>query len=124
MANNPTHTESFHEIPASKYWWLPGDIAVPKDLFKFWSLLSFGLGSSVTAVALLTNWWQLLFRSMFLGQLWTVGWIVLPLCISITYFWLKKQSAQRKADLIEANRLKRYQDAVITQNEGVKKRRK
>ncbi len=73
MANNDN--ETYHEIPASKYYYLSDSIgAVPKWLFKFWTPLMLLLGGAITFVALETNLWQRLFSAIFLGGYWYVGW--------------------------------------------------
>lgn len=61
MANNPNEPETFHEVPASKYWYLGDKIgAVPKGFFKFWTPFIIVSTAITTAVACLTDWWQIL----------------------------------------------------------------
>jgi hypothetical protein len=103
MANNPdspddaNYRETYHEVPASKYWYL-GDVigAVPKNFFKFWTPFTFLLGVVLTYIILETNWFTLLLVSLFLGENWFVGWFgTLILACLITIYFLRKHQKKK-----------------------------
>ena len=128
MANNPDHNdrEPFHEIPASDYWWLPCDKAIHKSYFMWWTLIVFTSGIVGTAMAAYTNWWQLLLGAAF-NVVFVRGWMIsLPtigISAGIFYFWYSRRQKHNRLMMEERIRLRRYQDAVTSQYEGVKKRR-
>jgi len=119
MANNKDKIESFHEIPSSKYWWLPGDVAVPKDLFKVWTPICFFAGVTLTLLTEHTLFWQYLGNGLY-NVLLVRGWfITVPVSIGATvalYFWHQKRKKKRLQEANERARMRRYQDAVINQN--------
>jgi hypothetical protein len=87
MANNPNEWETYHEIPASKYWYFGDKIgAVPVTFFKLWTAFCLILGSALTAMALLTDWLQQTLLFIFLGKAWFIGWFGTPLLIITLYF--------------------------------------
>jgi hypothetical protein len=124
MANNNERLESFHEIPSSKYWWLPGDIAVPKEFFKIWTLTLLLFTSTATAIACLTTWWQTIIATVATAlylKNWYIGWPLTIGSIIIFYVWYTRRQKRLQRERAERLRMRRYQNAVINQNSGVKK---
>ena len=99
MANNPDEHETYHEVPASKYWYLGDTIgAVPKNFFKFWTPFTFFLGVTLTAIILLTDWIEQLLYKIFLGSHWYAGWIIIffVIIISILTYEFKHRGEQTR----------------------------
>jgi len=102
MANNPDKPQSYHEVPASKYWYL-GDVigAVPKAFFKVFTPAIIILTATVTTIANLTNWWWLLgsaiLQFIFI-RFWYIGWPAIILSVGGGYIYYRvKQTEKRKA---------------------------
>ncbi len=107
MANN-NERDTYHQVPASKYWYLGDTIgAVPKNFFKIWSPFCFFSGIIITAITLLTDWWLQLLNILFLGKLWYIGWFGTPIIIGVIYFWgHRKQKQFAKERRMQAYRRK------------------
>jgi hypothetical protein len=121
MSNNKDASETYHEVPASRSWYLGDNFGpVTKAFLKFYTPTIFILGVAVTAITLLTNWWQQLFTLIFIGKAWYVGWGALIIGSAALYILdsrkKKRQSTQRK----EADRIRRFQDATIKLGEKEK----
>jgi hypothetical protein len=128
LANNPETPETFHEVPASKYWYLGDSIgAVPKGFFKFWSPFLIITTAVSTVIACETDLWQRLIIALgtfFYIDKWFIGWPATFLTVGVSYLYLRHRSKQRQKARAEQIRIRRFQDAVITQNAaGVKKKK-
>jgi hypothetical protein len=87
--------ETYHEVPASKYWYLGDTIgAVPKGFFKFFTTFVIIITAASTAIACLTDWWQRILALLFVGQLWYIGWITVGLT-SLILFAVKKRHPKK-----------------------------
>lgn len=119
MANNDGAPETFHEVPASKYYYLGDSIgAVPKWLFKFWTPFIFFLGVSMAAIGLLTNWYSLAATgawNFFIIQNLAVTAPVLIFAGLTGYVYLHYKRKQKAKARREAEHQRAYQNAVIQQ---------
>ena len=124
MANNENSPETFHEVPASKYWYL-GDVigAVPKGFFKVWTPTIIIISVVTTVLALETNFWQWFFSTMvsfFLITHWYIGWPTLLIASGVAYIWYSKRRKRILRERRAQAHTKAYQDALIRANMGVK----
>ena len=117
MANNPNESETFHEVPASKYWYLGDAIgAVPKGFFKFYTPFVIIMTAATTAIACLTDWWQIAFTR--LGTfIFIENWIISLPSIGVASLILYVRHSMKEKQKIKARnekeRIRRYQDAII-----------
>lgn len=95
MANNPDRAETFHEVPASKYWYLGDTIgAVPKGFFKLVVPASFIAGVAVTLVTLYTNFWWIFAQAAFLTY-WYITYPTFAAAMIYVYFRGQRQKRRR-----------------------------
>ena len=127
MANNPDgdQRETFHEVPASKYWYLGDTIgAVPKTFLKTITVV-YVVGTFIaTTILWLTNWWQLLaiatLNALYI-QYWFIGWPASFLIAGIIYYRYSRRHKRMTAAENEKLRRLRLEDAQIKLAEqGVK----
>jgi amino acid permease len=121
MANNNDKASPFHEIPSSEYWWLPGDRALHKSTFKTWTLTVMVFTSAATAIACLTNWWQImitaLFTTVYINH-WYIGFPVTFTVILVTYVWYDRRRKRLLREEEERRHMRKYREATIKQNFG------
>lgn len=114
----------YFNIPADRYFWLwgkRGGTAVPTQFFKLWTgfLIAFTFVS--TTVLWLTDWWQILITRLltfFYITHWYVGWPATTVTLVIMYYWYSRRQKRNRRERAEWLRRRRYEDAVIAQNEG------
>lgn len=121
VSNN--QDQSYFNVPADKYFviWNRPLIIMHAGLAKF-TLLTTIL---FTAIACLTNWWQLLtIRALTYIYIenWGIGFSSTALAIVIGYFYYTRQHKRRLRIQQENMRRRRYEDAVI-KNSGVTKKK-
>ena len=121
MANNPDNPETFHEVPASKYWYLGDAIgAVPKGFFKFWTPFIFVTAVVLTLLTEHTSIWATLATYIFV-QNWQISVPATLITVAVTYFYFSRTQKRIRKQRAESARLRRYQNAVINQHDaGVK----
>jgi hypothetical protein len=106
LANN-SEEKPYHEIPASKYVWMPGDVAVHKSFFLFWSAFMF-IGTCILwYTTLYTLMWQTLSMSLyqtFILKYWYITGTATLCIIGSAYFWNKARVAKKQRQHAEAER--------------------
>lgn len=126
MANNDGVPETFHEVPASKYYYLGDAIgAVPKWLFKFWTPFIFCVGGAMTAIALETNWYQIFLTrawQYFVVQNWVITVPAFFVFSGIGLIYVRYRGKQKAKAKKEADHQRAYQDALIRQGGGENKK--
>jgi hypothetical protein len=96
-ANAGSDSETYHEVPASKYWYLGDTIgAVPKGFFKFFTSFVIIVTAASTAIACLTNWWQQVLAAIFIGRFWYVGWLLVLVAVIVILFKSRRGVKQQK----------------------------
>ena len=120
-ANNSNDSETYHEVPASKYWYLGDAIgAVPKGFFQFWTPFLIIGTATVTSIACLTNWWQLFFTAAFTYiyiKNWMISLPITGLSLGVLYIWRNQKGKHKRALQNERARIRKYQDAEIANHE-------
>jgi hypothetical protein len=124
-ANNSDGSDTYHEVPASQYWYLGDTIgAVPKGFFKYFTVTVIVATAATTTIACLTDWWQLLFIKLltfFYIQNPIIGFPATIITCAIGYFYYTHRQKNHKKRQAENLRVRKYQDAVIAQHGGEKK---
>ena len=124
MANNPDNPETFHEVPASKYWYLGDSIgAVPKAFFKFWTPFIFITAIVLTLLTEHTTVWATLATYIYVTH-WQIGIPATLVTVAVTYFYLSRRQKRIRKQRAEQLRIRRYQNALINQHDaGVKQKK-
>jgi uncharacterized BrkB/YihY/UPF0761 family membrane protein len=93
--------------------WMPGEIAVHKSFFMYWTFFVFVSTIVGTIIAVYTNWWQLLIlaigTSLFL-QYWYIGWPALTITALGFYVWYHRRQVRIKRErsaAVERQRIQR-----------------
>jgi H+/gluconate symporter-like permease len=98
--NSQEGEETYHEVPASKYWYLGDTIgAVPKAFLQYWTLLVVISTSLTLLIGVYTNWWQLLAYSLakfIFIQAWIVTYPALLIGLPIVYWWYTRKQKQKR----------------------------
>ena len=121
MANNTYAPETFHEVPASKYWYLGDAIgAVPKGFFKFYTPFIIVATAVTTAIACLTDWWQIAFTRLatfIFVENWAISLPVIGFTSLVLYIRHNWKEKRKRKNQLEKERIRKYQNAVINQSE-------
>jgi hypothetical protein len=99
-ANSGSDSETYHEVPASKYWYLGDAIgAVPKGFFKFWSPFLVITSVATTVIACETDWWQQFFTRiatyLYITN-WFIGWPATAIGIIVLYVYSARKNKKPK----------------------------
>jgi hypothetical protein len=122
MANNPEGAETFHEVPASKYYYLGDTIgAVPKAFFKYWSALLICGSVTATVLACETNFWQQLLAYIYIKNA-LISIPITALTLLITWYMYSRKQKQKARQKAEAAHRRQFEEATINQAGGGKRR--
>jgi hypothetical protein len=111
LANNPDRAETFHEIPASQYWYLGDKIgAVPKNLFKIWTPLMFAAGVILTLLTEHTSFWSVIGSAIWNVLIVKFWYVTLPVGAVATvalYYWNRSRQNRKIRERKERARARR-----------------
>lgn len=100
MANNTDRTETYHEVPASRSYYLGDKLGpVNKDFLKFYTPVIFILGVAVTLISEHTNWW-LLAATGLMNVAVKAWYVTLPVIgvLAVGIYVKHKQNQKRKLE--------------------------
>lgn len=100
MANHEEHEEVYHQVPASRYFYISDKVgAVPKGFFKYWTTAVIALTAAATVIACETNWWQIFFTrlaNLLFITYWYIGWPALLIGAVFMYVFVRGKNKQRR----------------------------
>ncbi len=110
------------ELPVIEYWvfW---HTAINKRFFKWWTPFIFFSGVAVTAIALLTDWWQtlaILTLTFFYVQYWYIGWpatLIGGVILAYMYNRRQKRIRQERYARLQALRAQQLINAAYNKAE-------
>lgn len=98
--NSQEGEETYHEVPASKYWYLGDTIgAVPKAFLQYWTIFTVAITSTTLLIAIYTNWWQLLALALvnfIFIKAWFVTYPALLVGSPILYYYYNYKQKQKR----------------------------
>jgi hypothetical protein len=123
------YEETYHNVPDSQYFYISREkgrgIAVHKGFFKLWTVILCLIIGVSTAILCLTNWWQTLTVTLLTFiyiKNWVIGFPATFVAIGIFYVWYGRRKKRLLRERNERLRIRRFQDALINQDLGVKNR--